>query len=157
MKILDFLFGNKKVKNEILNLDLLKKTIFKMVQDSINKFEIEKGIPNSVGIYCCPRGGWISINFNISKTIEQTLFNCPDFEFLEFEFWENKEILDKIEKQSFNILIENQVLIVDPDLGDERINEIFFNFLKPLIVEISQNYKYSILLQMLDSKFVEKL
>lgn len=50
------------------NLDKNITEIEKFIQNSIEKFQMEKGNPNSIGIYCCPWAGWLITNFNIDNT-----------------------------------------------------------------------------------------
>jgi hypothetical protein len=62
-----------------INLDNDIKIIEDFIQNSIEKFKIENGNPNSIGIYCCPWAGWLTTNFNLDKTLKETENNCPDF------------------------------------------------------------------------------
>ncbi len=73
----------------MIELDKYSNFIENFIQDSIGRFKSDnKGEPKSIGIYCCPWAGWLTTNFNIHKTLNETNNNCPDFEFVEFDFLE---------------------------------------------------------------------
>ena len=76
-------------------LDNYLSEIESFVLNSIQKFTSENQQPSSIGIYCCPWAGWLTTNFNISTTLEETENNCPDFEFVEFGLLE----LDKWQEE----------------------------------------------------------
>ena len=86
----------------MVNLTRDTEKIKEFLKSSINRFQEEKDKPNSVGIYCCAWSGWITTNFNVNKNITETENNCPDFEFVEFDFfelpeWQNEYEADKPE------------------------------------------------------------
>ena len=66
-------------------LDQYESQIERFIQSSVERFKMEIGSPSSVGIYCCPWAGWLTSNFNLSKTLQEAYSNCPDFEFVEFD------------------------------------------------------------------------
>ncbi|MCX2745830.1 hypothetical protein OO013_18250 [Mangrovivirga sp. M17] len=131
--------------------------IKEFVSTSIERFRSEKGNFNSIGIYCCPWSGWISINFNIEKTLTETDNNCPDFEYVEFGLLDIPEWQDEYENDNPEFKIGDTIKIHDHDLGDENFNSLIFDYLRPITVEIKDNYKSDFLLQMLDSNLVEKI
>jgi len=133
-----------KIKNEINSI--------------ITKYLSEHKEINSVGIYSCPWSGWISLCFNKNKTINDSGSNCPDFEFVEYGMiqipeWEKEYNSEKIE------IKENALKTFRPDLekeGDDAFNKIFFDYLKKIAKEeLTLKYKDKILIQMLDSKYLE--
>jgi hypothetical protein len=139
----------------MLELEPYKIQITEFITDSINRFIAENGPPSSIGIYCCPWAGWLTINFNKSKTLTQTKNNCPDFEFVEFDLLDFPEWQEEYELESPTYKIDAQVIVHQHDLGDAKLNELFFHFLEPLAAKIKQQRKEDILLQMLDSNFVK--
>ena len=124
------------------------------IENSILKFNKENGIPNILGIYCCPWAGWITTNFNLTKEVT----NCPDFEFVEFDFIELPELELEYQNELPKFKIDDEIISLDLEyLGDEAINEIIFINLKPLALKIKATKKIEVVLQMLDSKFGEKI
>jgi hypothetical protein len=129
--------------------------IIDFVNQSTEAFRLQNGDFNSVGIYCCPWSGWISINFNINQSIGDTENSCPDFEFVEFDILEVDEWQQEYESETPAFTIGNDVVELEAFPANEVWNEIFFKFLLPIVVEISENNKKPMLLQMLDSEFHE--
>jgi hypothetical protein len=139
----------------MVNLNDNSSEIKAFILDGIAKFDRQEGDANSVGIYACPWGGWISLNFNKSKTLESTFNNCPDFEFVEFDLLEIESwgmeygssdpmFID----QSGNTYTHNH------DDGDDALNGIFFQYLEDLIKNTRSDIPLTkILLQMLDSSY----
>ena len=135
-----------------LNSILLK--IESKVENSILKFETDNGRPKTLGIYCFPWAGWLTTNFNLTKDEK----NCPDFEFVEFDFIELPELEEEYQNDLPEFKIgENSISLNIEELGDEAINEFMFNSLKPLAMKIKNERKIEVVLQMLDSQFEEKL
>ena len=138
-------------------VDLNKKTkdIKEFFNSSINRFQEENRRPSAIGIYCCPWSGWITINFNITKKIVDTENNCPDFEFVEFDFMELAEWKSEYETDNPKYKLDGLTIQHNHDLGDENLNELIFDYLKPIVIELKNNYDSDFLLQMLDSGKVE--
>lgn len=138
-------------------VDLNKKTkdIKEFFNSSINRFQEENRRPSAIGVYCCPWSGWITINFNITKKIVDTENNCPDFEFVEFGFMELAEWKSEYETDNPKYKLDDLTIQHNHDLGDENLNELIFDYLKPIVVELKNNYDSDFLLQMLDSGRVE--
>ena len=138
-------------------LDNYTHQIEEFIQNSIERFKIEKGVPNSIGIYCCPWSGWVTTNINLGKTLEETDNNCPDFEFVEFDLLELPEWEE--EYGNDNPVFESNGLTMkfNHDLGDEIFNEAIFNFLIPIIYRIKGKNNCEFLFQMLDSSFVKSI
>lgn len=127
--------------------------IKEFLKTSIERFESENGKPKTIGIYCCPWSGWISTNFNLEITSEETGNNCPDFEIEEFDFLELNTWREEYETGTPTFKINEQVKIIDT--ANESINKLIFDFLKPIVIELKENYETEYLLQMLDSRMVE--
>lgn len=141
----------------MIDLDENKKEIRGFITNSISRFKSENEEPNSIGIYCCPWSGWITTNFNINKTIEETENNCPDFEFVEYDFLELTEWQDEYETDNPQFKLNDSINIHDHDLGDENFNQLIFDYLKPLVIDLKESYEFDFLLQMLDSNLAEKI
>lgn len=141
----------------MVDLSLKIPEIKEFLETSIHRFQLENQMPNSIGIYSCPRAGWITTNFNIKRSLSDTENNCPDFEFVEFDFFELPEWEEEYEKDAPEFKLNNEIKYHDHDLGDEHFNELIFNFLKPIAIELKENYKTALLLQMLDSALSEEI
>ncbi|ASV30109.1 hypothetical protein [Maribacter cobaltidurans] len=141
----------------MIDLDENKKEIRGFITNSISRFKSENEEPNSIGIYCCPWSGWITTNFNINKTIEETENNCPDFEFVEYDFLELSEWQDEYETDNPQFKLNDSINIHDHDLGDKNFNQLIFDYLKPLVIDLKESYEFDFLLQMLDSNLAEKI
>jgi hypothetical protein len=137
--------------NEHINL------IEEFIQQSIVHFKQEHGNPGSIGIYGCPWAGWISINFNRNLTIEETENNCPDFEFVEYDTLELPQWQEEYENEAPEFMVNGQTIRFNHNDGDEKLNELIFNYLKPIILGIKEKHNTVFLLQMLDSLWVEIL
>ena len=141
----------------MINLNNNTVGIMEFVSSSIERFRSDKGNPNSIGIYCCPWSGWISVNFNIEKTLTETYNNCPDFEYVEFDLLDIPEWQDEYESDNPEFKIGEAIKVHDIDLGDENFNNLIFYYLRPITVELKDNYEFDFLLQMLDSNLAEKI
>lgn len=124
---------------------------------SILKFQSENNTPSSIGVYCCPWSGWISMHFNATKKLDETKNNCLDFEFVEFDFMEIPEWKNEYTTDNPEFKLNGSIHTHDPDFGDEAFNQLIFDYLKPIVTELKESYHSEILLQMLDSNFVEKI
>ncbi|EMQ94991.1 hypothetical protein D778_00176 [Xanthomarina gelatinilytica] len=140
-------------------IDLNKHTaeIKKFLNTSIERFQTENGKPNSIGIYSCSWAGWISINFNVNKSLTETANNCPDFEYVEFDLLEIPELQDEYETDNPEFKINDSIKTHDHELGDENFNQLIFEYLKPIVKEIKGNFESDFLLQMLDSNLAEEI
>ena len=130
------------------------------ISKNISKFQKENGTAKTIGIYSHPVYGWVSINFNKTKTLEEVESNCPDFEFPEFDLIEFPEW----EKQYFDesetvIKTENgETITLDEEDGDEGLKKPIFNFLKSTLTNITtKNPNSEFFVQMLDSELEEKI
>lgn len=140
-------------------IDLNKNTqrIKDFLNTSINRFQEENEQPNSIGVYCCPWAGWLTSNFNINRSIAETENNCPDFEFVDFDFLELAKWQDEYETDNPEYKLDGSVIRHNHDLGDESLNEFVFEYLKPIAVELKKKYDFDFLLQMLDSNKAEMI
>jgi len=125
------------------------------ISDSIRKFINENSQLASIGIYCCPWAGWLTTNFNVSKTAEETGYNCPDFEFTGFDLLELEKWQEEYETELPTFKISEAIIKHNHDLGDEKFNAIFFPFLKAIVINIKKAHHKEILLQILDSNYNE--
>jgi hypothetical protein len=141
----------------MLNLDNYVSKIENFIQDSINKFQREYKSPTSVGIYCCPWAGWLTVNFNVIRTISDTQNNCPDFEFVEYASLDLEDWQNEYEKEHPEFKINQIIKKHNHDFGDEKFNELIFEFLKPIAGKLSVKSNSIFLIQMLDSRYVEKI
>jgi hypothetical protein len=141
----------------MLYLDTYSNQVEEFIQNSIEIFQAENGIPNSIGIYCCPWAGWLSLNFNLDKTLSETDNNCPEFQFVEFDLLELPEWQKEYESDTPLFVINGLTIKHNHDHGDEKLNELIFSYLKPIVKRANEKYDSHFLLQMLDSRFVEAL
>lgn len=139
----------------MLNLDHDLQKIEDFIQDSIQKFQTESGQPSSIGIYCCPWAGWLTTNFNLSKTLEETQNNCPDFQVVAYHFLDLPEWQEEYEKSEPIFQINGSKIELSPRSGDEKPNGTVFDYLKPIVARIKSKNAAVFLLQILDSRFVE--
>ena len=125
--------------------------IHKFISEAVEDFKTLHGNPDSIGIYCCPWAGWISINFNLTKSIQEAHHNCPDFEFVEFAPLDLPEWQNEYESSDPNFRIGNTLISFEEENADEELNINFFSYLLPIMKEKKNIYKCAILLQFLDS------
>lgn len=141
----------------MIDLNHSDKRIKEFINNSILKFKEEHKEPNSIGVYCCPWSGWLTTNYNLTKTIEETDNNCPDFEYVEFDFLDLKDWEMEYEKDKPEFKLNKKIKVHDHELGDEKFNQLIFNYLKPILLEINEKIRITFLLQMLDSSSFEIL
>jgi hypothetical protein len=133
-------------------LNQYENRIKSFIETSIKRFNEAHGQFSAIGIYCCPWSGWISTNFNLHKSIEESYTNCPDFEFVEFDLLDLDEWREEYEDEStFKITETGEAFKCDD--GDEILNEIVFKFLEPIAIDVHNKTTSKVLLQMLDSNF----
>jgi hypothetical protein len=125
------------------------------IENSIEQFITTHGHPSIVGIYCCPWSGWLTINFNKEKSLEESHHNCPDFQYVEFDTLPLPDWQTEYEKDKPEFEINGRIVQHHHQLGDENLNELIYIHLKPLVNTIKDKYQCLLLLQMLDSRFVE--
>ena len=144
----------------MINLKDNFSTIETFISKNISKFKQENGTPKTIGIYSHPVYGWVSINFNKTKTLEETESNCPDFEFVEFDLIEFSDWEVKYFDESDTLILteKGETITLDDEDGDEGFNEPVFNLLKSALVNIIPNNPHSeFFVQMLDSEFEEQI
>lgn len=137
----------------MINLDNYAQSIKDFIHSSMASFSDKKGQPASIGIYCCPWAGWLTTNFNINKTIEDTGNNCPDFEFVAFDSMDLGDWQIEYEKDEPLFQAAGEIPEYNQDMGDERLNEIVFAYLQPIARGIKHEHPLPLLLQMLDSNY----
>ncbi len=137
----------------MLILDNYSEQIESFITASIAKFMSENGLPSSIGVYCCPWAGWMTTNFNLVKTAGETGYNCPDYEFVEFDYQELSNWQEEYETDSPVYKVSGTVITHRHELGDEALNELVLSFLERIVMKIKQTQQQEILLQMLDSRF----
>ena len=85
-----------------------------------------------VALYCCPWSGWISLCLDSSLQEDQ---NCPEFEFVEFDLYEDKSWVTEYEADIPKVMtVDGTVHDVDIESeGDEALNRLFYDFLVGLL------------------------
>ena len=135
-----------------MKLEIFQDQIQTFILNSLTIAEKEFDGINSLGIYISPVIGWISINVNYNTKIEQTSFNCPDFDHVEFQLLDLSEWVDEAEKEDPIFTYGNKTLNWNGE--DETLNKFIFNyFVGWIIPSITENFTKPLLLQMLDSKY----
>ena len=140
------------------NLQDETEKIEQFVLQGLQNFVSDKGAPTVMGIYSCPMDGWISLNFNKAKSLEQTFYNCPDFEFVEYSLLDSQNWTEEYE--SDNSMWLNQTLTYRYNLGDgdEELNIFIYNFLRNLLLKLnSKSILPNTFIQFLDSKIAEAI
>lgn len=132
--------------------------IERFMELEIEQFQASRTHPRSIGIYCSPNNGWISICFNLEQSIEEVDSNCPDFEFVEFGL---------LTMGSWEIEYEAEIPVIIDHTGkelqiteddDEKFNQPFFDLLVYIIEKNLEPYKPAeFLVQLLDSDLLIKL
>lgn len=138
----------------MVNFNDSSELIENFIQSSINKFILEEGTPSSVGVYCCPWAGWITTNFNINSTLEETENNCPDFEFVEYEIIDLENWEDEYTQENPVFLMNGNKIFFQHESTD-KFNGLVFSFLLPIVKKIKDKNDMLFILQMLDSEFVQ--
>lgn len=140
------------LKNDINNIQ-------QFIIAGLEKFTSEVNGPSVMGVYCCPWSGWISLNFNISRSLNGEDYNCLDFEFVEFDIIEFNNWQEEYDSFEGVWVDENsKIYNFNLDDGDEGLNGFFYRFLKDLLINLNKEYKLpSTVLQFLDSKFHAKI
>ena len=123
------------------------------IDASIRRFQSEREHPRSVGIYGSAWGGWISINFNVTRLSSD---NCPDLEFIEFDLLEFPDWREEFAADVPQFRVGKTIITHHSDSDDEDFNETIFDFLEPIVHAVKQKYEFDFLLQMLDSRFVKR-
>lgn len=125
------------------------------LRKGINRFRLEYEPPKAIGIYSSPKYGWISLNFNIEQTIEEVDYNCPDFEYVEFEFFEQPDWESEYIKKTSRIIDYNGIEMRLDDFNDEEYQRPFFELFKVVVKNNIEEFKPTpILIQVLDSTMV---
>lgn len=125
------------------------------ILSSFEKFKLENGLPSSVGIYCCPWAGWLTVNFNINQSTGNSEWNCPDFEFVEFEVLNLGKWQEEYESEEPTFKVQDAITYHNHDSGDEKLNEFFSGLLQPIARVVKDKTQVNVLLQFLDSNCVK--
>ena len=136
----------------MLNLNSSESVIKDFIVQAIDQFKPEEGEPSQIGIYCCPWIGWITINFNLKVEDSRS---TPDFNFVEFDIIDFEDWQQEYEAEEAKYMLGDKLIEHNSDLGDERLNELFFRFLQPIVKELQLRYKLPFLLQLLGSAQLE--
>lgn len=136
----------------MLNLNSSESVIKDFIVQAIDQFKSEEGEPSQIGIYCCPWIGWITINFNLKVEDSRS---TPDFNFVEFDIIDFEDWQQEYEAEEAKYMLGDKLIEHNSDLGDERLNELFFRFLQPIVKELQLRYKLPFLLQLLGSAQLE--
>ncbi|MDF2192350.1 hypothetical protein [Paraflavitalea sp. CAU 1676] len=137
----------------MVNLDIYTDTILDFIHSSTERFTSEHAQPSSIGIYCCPWAGWLTINFNLHKSPEETGNNCPDFEFVEYAVLDLAAWQLEYEQDEPEFWTSGSKASYDEEKGDVTINSIVFSFLAPLMPYVKKRHPQPVLLQLLDSEY----
>lgn len=148
--------NSSKTKN-MVDLNNSKLEIKDFISSSIERFQREIQRPDLIGLYCCPWAGWITINFNVNRKNDETENNCPDFEYIEYDYLELSNWANEYERDIPEFKLMDEVKRHDHNLGDEKFNQLIFKYLKPIVIELKQEYESEFLLQLLDSKMLERV
>lgn len=81
--------------------------------------------------------------------------NCPDFEFVEFDFLELDGWQAEYEAENPTYKTKGMTVHKDHDSGDEELNELIFKYMEPMVIKLKANNEPDFLLQMLDSSFIK--
>jgi hypothetical protein len=147
------------IESKHLDLSKFDTKIKEFVIETTNEFINEHGQIQTLGVYTCPRSGWISMNFNQMKDLVISEYNCPDFEFVEFKLLNIDDWETEYEKKEPTILeINGNILRLNKDFGDDEFNKPFFKWLLSILTTISSQLSaIEIYLQFLDSKFDKQI
>lgn len=144
------------------------------INKSVEEFRANVGEPKWVGVYCCPRSGWVMVCFDTRSCIDETRLNLPDFEyvdysFMEFHIWnqENErlgellynDIDNGLQDAVYDLLTDHtgKTITVTGEFGDDDFEEPFFRMLRTVILKVKCGIgKYNFVVQLLDSKYFEK-
>lgn len=139
----------------MVHIDSSLMRIENFVAHSLEKFNKEHGRPSSVGILCCPWSGWVTTHFNIEKTLAESHHNCQDFQFVEFDILSLTDWQSEYENDVPQFEINGHLTQHNHSLGDEKLNELIYHHLKPLVKKMKDEHHLLFLLQMLDSQFAD--
>ncbi|MDP9079672.1 MAG: hypothetical protein M3O71_19770 [Bacteroidota bacterium] len=135
-----------------------REPITQFIIEGLEKFVVEVGKPSIMGIYCCPWSGWITLNFNVTFSLEEQNYSCPDFEFVEFDIVEFQKWEEEYESDQGVWVDDSKNYEYNFDEGDEGLNSFFYSFLKNLIFSLNEKYKLpSTIVQFLDSRICERV
>lgn len=114
--------------------------------------------PRSIGIYCCPWSGWISLNFDRIQEFPE-VENCPDYTDPEHDILDFREWSEEYEKSDVPSILTpmGETLEIDvEDAGDEAFNRPFFDFLEAMVDRLFSERSFDgakvVHLQFLDSE-----
>ena len=138
-------------------LDLRKDLVIvdKYIRTSIAQFQSNVGEPSWIGVYSCPWEGWITLNFDTSKDLDEDNQYCLGLEYVDyssFEFtsWRNthsqlsdQRLTDKesdIDRGSYVSLIDHTGILIssNSDLGITKFDNSFFRMLVAATHNIKQ-------------------
>lgn len=141
----------------MINLIDQKTAIETFIVRGMENFTNEYGKPNSIGIYCSPVNGWVSLNFKGDSKLPESNPNCPDFEYVEFDLisfdsWSNEYNSD----QPVWVDLDDFEYHYNEEHGDEGLNHVFFRYLKQIFWDVLKyNEMPETVIQLLDSRYNE--
>ena len=137
---------------KILDLNRYRGRLKSFITKSIQRFTDVESRPKAIGMYSHPGYGWVSTKYHADSKPELPNLNCPDFEFTEFDiiefqaweecYWsEDRKLID----------INNRMIVITGEDGDEKFKTPFYNLLVEVMKEISKYGDATYFVQMLDS------
>jgi len=120
----------------MIDLSRQSDQVQKWMDENIPRFLAEHptSTPTTIGLYCSPVNGWVSLCFDVSKDLGYPSMRCPDFAYPEFALLEFPEWRDNYESESPMIKRhDSKIIRFKHEEGDEVFNRPFFDFLMRMI------------------------
>lgn len=144
----------------MINLTEFEKPIQEFIEITVSSFTQQYPVTKvaSIGLYCCPASGWISMGFDTKTHSDQNVAeykdqgpewygeddrgefcnNCPDFEFESFNMVDFPEWVEEYESGEILTVKIDDTSTKEIDVeeeGDEALNEVFISFLTKVLKE----------------------
>ena len=151
------------------------KQVEQFIYNGIEKFRGDVAEPNWVGVYSCPRSGWVIMCFDTRSDLDESRINLPVFEYVDyaligFDVWfeEIERLGDLLYKDidaglldaEYDLLVDHtgETITVKGEFGDDEFEAPFFSMLRTVALKAKCGIgKYNYVVQLLDSKYFEKL
>lgn len=145
------------------------------LRNGITEFRSNVAEPTWIGVYSCPHYGWVMLCFDTTNKFDEKELNCPDFGHVEFSVlemshWdEASEIAGDLEyedcekgivRDEYLSLLDHtgEIISIGSELGGDEFDYPFFRMLKAATRKIKREANtYKFVVQVLDSKFIEKI